>query len=338
MWKNNRVRLAGVSLLALGLAVYLLNRGVEYAYVPVAQPATFEEFYEAQLSASRAAGAVEGTEERLVRNVPGRAREAILYIHGFGASRVEGEAVVDRIAAERQANVYYLRLPGHGLDMEAHAKATYKDYLDACETALAMMPLLGERVIVVGTSTGGLLATYLAAEHPDRVHALILASPLYDYAAAASNLLKVPGSRWIVKAAYGDVREISWAEDPEDRYADGVEKYWTAPQKYEALFKLEELRSFVAQDNTYERVRAPTLLLYYYKDEAHKDASVSVEAMLEAFAQFGKLVGASPLNRAVAVADGNHVLLSQYVRTDKEFILREMRSFFAALDAEHETN
>ena len=58
---------------------------------------------------------------------------AILYIHGFGASRAEGEASVEPIAQALQAVTYYTRLPGHGGDLERHAAATPDRYFERVE-------------------------------------------------------------------------------------------------------------------------------------------------------------------------------------------------------------
>ena len=73
-------------------------------------------------------------------------------------------------------------------------------------------------------------------------------------------------------------------------------------------------------------VRAPLALFYYYADPQHEDTVVRVSAMRDFFA---KTNGGHPhpLSRQVAIADGNHILLSQYVRTDKKTILEESRRF-----------
>jgi hypothetical protein len=67
---------------------------------------------------------------RVVRRTADRSDVAILCIHGFGAARQEGEAVVDAAAEALAANVVYMRLPGHGAGAEAHARARATDYLD----------------------------------------------------------------------------------------------------------------------------------------------------------------------------------------------------------------
>ncbi|MDZ7648638.1 MAG: alpha/beta fold hydrolase [Cytophagales bacterium] len=48
---------------------------------------------------------------------------------------------------------------------------------EGAKQALAIGKQLGNKVILVSTSTGGTLALILAAEYPDDVHALINMSP-----------------------------------------------------------------------------------------------------------------------------------------------------------------
>jgi hypothetical protein len=76
-----------------------------------------------------------------------------------------------------------------------------------------------------------------------------------------------------------------------------------------------------------ENVSAPVLLIHYYKDDDHKDTTVSTDAMLDTYAD---LNGGVPhkWSRRVPIADGNHVLTSAYVRADHEAVLGAMRAFF----------
>lgn len=313
------------------LAVLAL-RPPAYTPRPATLPDSFEVFLADRLAESRAAGVWPGAEERLVRRAPGRTPWAILYVHGFGGSRGEGEFVADSVAALLGANLYYMRLPGHATNLDDHARAEYHEYLDAAAEALRMAQHLGDRVLVMGTSTGALLATWLAAEHPGDVDALVLASPFYAFHDPTSVLLALPGGMSVIHARYGPIRDTRESPDPERRRGPGREKSWLLVQRYAALRHLDQLRRHVARPETYARVTAPALMFYYWRNEAHRDSTASVPAMLRAFAAFG---GARrhPLNRAVAVADGEHVLFSAHVRTDKALVLREILTFLERLGA-----
>jgi pimeloyl-ACP methyl ester carboxylesterase len=300
------------------------------AVSPVVATARFEEYLEQQLQRSRREGVRPGNEERLTRRGPERAPVVILFVHGFGASRAEGEAVVDQLAAELAATVYYTRLPGHGGSLEAQAAARTDEYFARLEEDFHRLRPLGEKLVLIGSSTGALLCVWLAARHPDDVAALILASPLLAYADPLAFLLSRRVGMPIIEALYGPIRDASWPTDPEGRKQSGYEDHWITRQRFRAMLPVDDLRRIIAVDETARAVRAPVELLYYYADPHHQDSVVSVPAMLDFFK---KTSGGHPhpLSRQVAIADGNHILLSQYVRTDKQKILEESRQFLQAV-------
>jgi pimeloyl-ACP methyl ester carboxylesterase len=298
-----------------------------YEYTPGQLPDTFDAYYQNKLELSEQDGVRPGNNERLVR-YGDRTDLVLLYIHGFGASRAEAEFVIDPIARELQANTYYARLPGHGANMDVHADARFEQYVVLAEEAFAMSRKLGDKVIIMGTSTGALLATYLAARYPDQVAGTVLVSPFYDFISGTSVLLAVPGGLSIIHAVSGgEVRDAGWGDDPEQRKVEGYDDYWLTKQKFSALVELDKVRRYIAHDDIYRKVTSPVLLLHYYKDEEHQDNVASVPAMREAFAAFGKAGAPSPLNRMVAVEDSNHIMLSEYVRSDKETPARAIREF-----------
>lgn len=187
---------------------YCRQADLQYTYRQEVTAGTFAEYYERRHNFSRAIGVPEHMAEKLVVHNEQNDGTAILYIHGFGASRAEGEAVTDRLAESLGANLYYVRLPGHGLNAEAQATVTFQDYIQTCEEALLMTPKLGKKVIVVGTSTGGLIATYyLAAKYGDKIHAMILASPLWDFGNKTTRILNFPGGFRLASAIMGKERD-----------------------------------------------------------------------------------------------------------------------------------
>lgn len=289
---------------------------------------SIEDFLAKKLEVSRQEGVLPGNEERLEKYSSGKAPVAILYLHGFGASRAEGEAVVDVLAKELSANVYYARLPGHGGAKDAHAAARYEEYFERIEEAFHYTRPLGEKMVLMASSTGALLSLWLASRHPEDVHALVLASPLCKLADPTAFLLSRSVGMPLIEALYGKERDASWKNDPEQRKQPGYEDHWITRQYFRSLLVLEDLRRTIATEEILSNVKAPVLSMYYYADSKHQDRVVSVHAMHTCF---GMLNGGHPhsLSREVAIADGNHILMSSYVRTDKEKILAESRKFLA---------
>ena len=104
---------------------------------------------------------------------------AIVYIHGFSASRMETWPLCDRLARGLKANLFYTRLTGHGLGGQPMATATVRDWQADAREALAIGEVIGRKIILVGTSTGGTLATWLAAQPTTAsvIHSLLLLAP-----------------------------------------------------------------------------------------------------------------------------------------------------------------
>lgn len=297
-----------------------------YSYEQTTLPSSFDEFYQAKLNTSQKIPTRPGNEEKLIRYSKGKTPIAILYIHGFGASRAEGELVTDRIANQFQANTYYLRLPGHGTSPEDHRDTGFQNYLKTAEDSLLMMDRLGDKTLVIGTSMGGLLTTYLAAKYPDKIAGIILVSPYYDFTDKSGNIYNFVWGKKFVNLVFGEIRKNTNRNPNDPSFA-----YWYKDQYYAAIQNLNDLKRTVANSETYEKVTVPVLMFYYYKSETEQDGSADVSKMLEAFQQFGRSAQPHPLNKKVAVENGAHVLFSQWIPSDKELVYKESVDFIQAL-------
>lgn len=323
-------------LLLLGVALLSLPRPISSVASPhaTATEETLSDYVARRIAKSRDEGVRPGNEERLAfpetTPAPTRAKVAILYIHGFGASRAEGEASVEPLAKALGAVTYYTRLPGHGADLEQHAAGQPAQYFERVEEDFHHLRKVADKLLIVGSSTGGLLAAWLAARHPREVDGVVLASPLIEMAPPGSFLL----SRWLgmrlIRAVMGEFRDAGWRRDPEGRKGTGYEDYWLTKQRMSALAIVEDVRRQGLREAPPQNISAPILLLYHYADPAHQDTVCSVAAM-RSYVDRTRGGTPHPLTRSVAIADGNHILLSQYVRTDKATIGRELLSFAQAV-------
>ena len=129
---------------------------------------------------------------------------AVVYLHGFSASQKEGDPVHRRFAEEFSCNLFLSRLSDHGVDTtEALLNFTADRAWNSAKEALAIGTRLGDKVIIMSTSTGGTLALKLAAEYPDKVHALINLSPNIAINNPAAFLLNNSWGLYIARAVMG---------------------------------------------------------------------------------------------------------------------------------------
>jgi len=125
---------------------------------------------------------------------------AIVYLHGFSASQMEGDPVHQNIAKQFHCNLYLARLAEHGIDTtEDLMNLTAENYWESAKLAYAIGKQLGKKVILMGTSTGGTLALQLAANYPE-IAGLILYSPNIEVFNPSAPLLNNPWGLQIGRA------------------------------------------------------------------------------------------------------------------------------------------
>ena len=262
-----------------------------------------------------------GNESEIVWYDTGKSKTeyAVLYLHGFSASKMEGDPVHRQFARKFGCNLYLPRLADHGIDTtETLLLFTVDRVWESAKTGLAIAGKLGNKVIVIGTSTGATLALKLAAEYPDRIHALINLSPNIEINNGAAFLLNDPWGIYIARIVVGDKYRVTGAT-PEHA------KYWNKKYRLEALTELQELLEVTMNDDTFEKVRQPSLTLYYYKDEDEQDPEVKVSAMLE---MHQKLATPEHLKMAKAMPKtGFHVIGSSQTSQDVPGVFSEMDRF-----------
>lgn len=148
----------------------------------------------------------EDNEARIVWSDSTRARTkyAVIYLHGFTASQKEGDPIHTMFAKQFRCNLFLPRLRDHGIDTaDALYHFTADRFWESAKQALVVGEKLGEKVIIISTSTGGTLALLLAARYPDKVHALINLSPNIAINDPAAFLLNNPWGLYIARAVMG---------------------------------------------------------------------------------------------------------------------------------------
>ncbi len=182
---------------------------------------------------------VPGVEKRVVWQdgyYERRTPYSVLYLHGFSASSEEIRPVPDQVANALGANLVYTRLQGHGRDSDAMAEATASGWMLDTAEALAAARAVGERVVVISTSTGGTLAAAAAldSELSEDVAALVFVSPNFGVNTFAAWVPSMPWAREWLPLLMGDARDVSSA-DPEKN------KYWTVIYPWEAVVPMSAL-------------------------------------------------------------------------------------------------
>jgi pimeloyl-ACP methyl ester carboxylesterase len=144
----------------------------------------------------------------------------VVLLHGFGESLLSWEGVFDRLA--RDANVIAVDLPGFGLSSKPASGYT----ADSMATVLfAFLDRLGlRRVVLVGHSLGGVVATAMAVRDPARVLALVLVDPALitpwalaetsDSSRTGASLRRMITEYERLRGRFGGVHDGNWmAED-----------------------------------------------------------------------------------------------------------------------------
>lgn len=252
-------------------------------------------------------------------SVHGKTAYSIVYLHGFSASQKEGDPVHRNLAKQFGANLYLARLSGHGIDTsDALLNMTATSLWETAKEAYAIGKQLGDKVILMGTSTGGTLALQLAAAYPD-IAGLILLSPNIAINDPNAWLTNNPWGLQIARLVKGGKMNII------PNKTDEYKKYWNHEYRLEAVTELQELLETGMTKTNFEKIQQPLLTLYYFKNEKEQDPVVKVSEMKKMFEQVST---SATLKRMIAIPNaGNHVLGSPIQSKDIVTVEKEATAF-----------
>ena len=313
----------GGLLLVLG-GLYAVGPHVQYAPVSpgaVSLSTTGLPTLERTLEAEKQAGLKPDNEARIIWADGIRKQKtpvSMVYIPGFAASWAEGDPIHKKLARHFGCNLYLARPEEHGLrSPDALKNLTPANYAASAERALAIGKALGERVVVIGTSAGGMLTLYLAERHPE-LAALVLYSPCVATANPALKLATGPWGRQIMHLALPSDHIIT-------DYRSERAPYWLSSYHTNGLIVLQTMLDTYLTPTELARVRQPVFMGYYYRDDAHQDRVVSVAAMQTMFDQ----LGTSPrLKRKQAFPNANaHVIASRLTSEDLNGVYQATEQF-----------
>lgn len=204
-------------------------------------------------------------------------------------------------------------------------EVTGNDWLNDAAEALAIGQSIGERVILVGTSTGGTLALWLAQQGlTDAVAAQILISPNLGPRQRASELLAGPWGAQLLSLLVGE--EYRWQPLNAEQA-----KYWTWQYPARALLPMMAVVRAVREADL-GRVRMPTLILY-----SPNDRVVDPSLILKAHQRLGAAI--KPLLAIERSGDpSNHVLAGRVLApADTPRVRAQILQFLRSVKLESDT-
>lgn len=235
---------------------------------------------------------------------------SIVYLHGFAGSYRDGYPLNVNVAKAIGANIYLSRWAGHGMKpRQALENFTPEAAWKSAKEALVIGSKIGEKVVLLSTSTGGTLSLFLAAHFPDQVHGMVNIGPNVEDDQFGSFLLDSPwGYELAHLVSLGEHRKIQ--HDSNLAY-----QYWDSIYPAEALINLELLVHSTMTDSTFTKVRCPVLTMYYHKNFLKEDEHVEVslyEDVYEKFSTPDSLLKLKPLDKPKTHFVGSDIKSEDY--------------------------
>lgn len=216
---------------------------------------------------------IPGTEERVrMAAGGGRTEWAVVVLHGFSATRQETAPLGELVATKLGANLFEARLSGHGHAEDPMAGVRAEHWLADAARALSKGAELGDKLVVIGTSTGATLAAAMLDQPvAGAIDTLVMISPNFAPQGA--------GARWLTRPA-GPL--LGWLIEGPTRcwepYNELQARFWSTCYPTTTLVEVMRLVDLVG-GRLPERIRQ-RLLVFYSPD----DGVVSPDAISEAYA------------------------------------------------------
>lgn len=199
---------------------------------------------------------------------------SVMYLHGYSATRQEISPVQYQIAEKMKANLFETRLAGHGRG-EKLSEATVDQWLEDADEALQISRKLGNKIIIIGVSTGVPLAIWIAKQdQAESVHAMVFASANFGPKDESSKILLWPWGRVLVKIFIGEY--YSW-KPANEKHAT----YWTYNYPSSSLIDMMSLVEYTSNIKL-EKIQIPTLFLY-----TEHDTVVDTKKIANAYERLG---------------------------------------------------
>ena len=217
------------------------------------------------ISESKITGILPWTKKRIIWNNPNlksKSKIAVIYVHGFSASLGEIRPVPDILAENYNANLFFTRLSGHGInDFRSLKDVDGVDwYLDVQE-AFEIGKRIGDKIIVVATSFGcTLVSEYLSKNKIDEiVLGNIFISPCYGIPDWRLKLSSFYWSKFIYKFFLGEKRVATHRKSEE-------KKWWSNELPIESIINLELSVEKIWQSD-FSKIISPVIFIFCPKDK-----------------------------------------------------------------------
>ena len=209
--------------LVAAAAIATAPRPVDYvAGTPPLSP-DLDAWLSAREAASHRSTPIIAGAEKRVRWFDGAAnsqtRYAVVYLHGFSATRQEVAPLGELVADQLGANLFETRLHGHGLATSPLADVSAEHWLDDAAEALAVGAAIGESIVLMGTSTGATLAIAMADHDAfETVSGVVLISPNFAPRDSTAEILTWPGGPQLAELLVGETRSWTAANDLQEQF------------------------------------------------------------------------------------------------------------------------
>lgn len=270
----NKSRAVIVALLMVAASLWLLTPAkLKSATAGIDLPEDLDTWLEqSERKAADRHGLIPRTEKRVTWFAGReRTRYSVLYLHGFSATRQETAPLAATVARALGANLFETRLSGHGRERDRLAGVTAEDWLHDAVEALTIAAEIGERIIIIGTSTGATLAAAIV-DHPtmDEVDTIVMLSPNFAPNDSNAAWLTRPAGPLLARLMVGETR--SW-----EPHNDAQARYWSTT--YPTAAAVEMMRLVDLANRRLPATISPRLLMFYSMD----DEVVSPEVAMSVF-------------------------------------------------------
>ena len=186
---------------------------------------------------------------------------SIVYIHGFSASLEEVRPLPDLIGKDIKANIFYTRLTGHGRSSDAMGLSSISNWVNDLHEAIEIGSRIGQKVILISTSTGGTLSAISALNDylSNTILGYIFISPNFGINHKLANLISWPYSEYWLHLFIGKTRTIKPRNELD-------KKFWTLSYPTKALIPMARLVKKINNKN-FSNVSNPALFYFSMDDE-----------------------------------------------------------------------